>query len=71
MSEKIAGEKILSVPDMACEHCEARVAKALADAGVPDFSVALERKEVRLPADAVEKALAALEGAGYPSAVKA
>jgi copper chaperone CopZ len=56
----------LKVPDMNCEHCVARITKALEEQKL-NFKVSLVGKTVEIDGDetAVKSAFAALEGIGY------
>ncbi len=60
---------VLKVPDMSCEHCVARITKALNDEKL-SFKVILANKTVEVEGDeaAVDKAVAALDDIGYDSA---
>lgn len=57
---------ILNVPDMRCEHCVARITKALEEQKL-NFTVLLSSKTVEIDGDeaAVSKAVEALDDAGY------
>ena len=59
---------ILNVPDMSCSHCVGRITKAL-EAETLSFKVLLENKTVEIDGGEpeVEKAVAALDDAGYDS----
>ena len=59
---------ILKVPDMSCSHCVGRITKAL-EAEKLSFKVLLENKTVEIDGGEpeVEKAVAALDDAGYDS----
>lgn len=59
---------ILNVPDMSCSHCVGRITKAL-EAEKLNFKVLLENKTVEIDGGEpeVEKAVAALDDAGYDS----
>ncbi|WP_281745399.1 heavy-metal-associated domain-containing protein [Thermanaerovibrio acidaminovorans] len=60
----------LKVDDMSCEHCVRRITDALKSAGIQGFTVDLSSKSVSLASEGdVERAVEALEGAGYPSRV--
>ena len=56
---------------MACQHCVGRIKKALDAAGVTDYEVVLEAKEVRVEESQAPAAAAALSEAGYPGTPKA
>lgn len=57
---------VLKVPDMSCQHCVARITKALEEEKL-SFRVLLDSKTVELEGDeaAVQKAAAALDDIGY------
>lgn len=57
---------ILNVPDMSCEHCVARITKALEEQKL-NFTVLLSSKTVEIDGDeaALSKAVEALDDAGY------
>ncbi|PIE55302.1 MAG: heavy metal transporter [Dethiosulfovibrio peptidovorans] len=55
----------LSVPDMSCSHCEARITRILQDLGVPDFSVDLQARTVTVKAESLAAVLTALDDGGY------
>ncbi len=59
---------ILKVPDMSCSHCVGRITKALEEEKLR-FKVLLENKTVEIDGGEpeVEKAVAALDDAGYDS----
>ncbi len=59
---------VLKVPDMSCQHCVARITKALEEEKL-SFKVLLDSKTVELEGDeaAVQKAVAALDDIGYSS----
>lgn len=61
----------LSVPDMSCAHCEARITKALEELGAESFSVDLANKIVKVETDDVQRVIDALDEAGYDSYRKA
>ena len=60
-------KKVFSVPDMSCGHCVKAISKALTAAGISDFEVALDVKEVRVETDTPEKIAAILNDEGYPA----
>ncbi|MBQ7624558.1 MAG: heavy-metal-associated domain-containing protein [Clostridia bacterium] len=62
----------ISVPDMMCEKCAARIEKAVAKTKV-DFSVSLADKAVFIDGceKCAAKAAAAIKDAGYTPAVEA
>lgn len=64
-------KKTFKVADMACQHCVGRIKKALDAAGVTDYEVLLETKEVCVPAAQADTASSALSEAGYPAAPQA
>ncbi|NLD51475.1 MAG: heavy-metal-associated domain-containing protein [Clostridiales bacterium] len=57
---------ILSVPDMHCDHCVARITRALTKEGVP-FQVSLADKTVSVEGDAamVTRVVEALNDLGF------
>lgn len=59
-------KKTFEVADMACQHCVGRIKKALDAAGVTDYEVFLEGKEVRIEESQAAAAAAVLSDAGYP-----
>lgn len=61
----------LSVPDISCHHCVARISQALEEAGVPEYRVLLEEKIVEVETDDLEKVIAVLDEAGYDATLKA
>ena len=63
-------KKRFEVADMACQHCVGRIKKALDAAGVTDYEVVLEAKEVRVEEAQAATATAALAEAGYPGTPK-
>ena len=63
-------KKTFVVADMACQHCVGRIKKALDAAGVTDYEVVLEGKEVRVEESQAAAAVAALSDAGYPAVPK-
>ena len=63
-------KKTFSVPDMSCQHCAGRIKKALDAAGISDYEVVVESKEVHVETNAPEKICAVLDDAGYPAALK-
>ena len=56
---------ILSVPDMSCSHCEAKITGALEDLKLNSFSVDLANKLVTVETDHVQRVIDALDEAGY------
>ncbi|HON33260.1 MAG TPA: heavy-metal-associated domain-containing protein [Synergistales bacterium] len=54
------------VPDMSCGHCVKRITGVLESMGVSDFEVSLEEKKIFSGSPLEEKAVQALEEAGYP-----
>lgn len=63
-------KKTFEVADMACQHCVGRIKKALDSAGVTDYEVVLERKEVLVGEAQAAAAASALSDAGYPATPK-
>lgn len=61
---------VLSVPDMACHHCVARITKTLEKEGLPTFKVLLDDKTVDVETEALDALLGALDDASYPASVK-
>lgn len=64
-------KKVLSVPDMSCEHCKGRILKALDAVQGISAAVDLKKKTVTVTMDqeVADQALReAVEGAGYPVA---
>jgi len=61
---------VLQVPQMSCEHCVARITKALTEENI-DFIVSLENKTVQINGDNsnVSKAIEALDDIGYEAHV--
>lgn len=57
---------IIMIKDMNCEHCVARISKALEDAGI-EFEISLENKSVSVEknGDIVTRAKKAISEAGY------
>lgn len=60
----------LSIPEMHCEHCVARIQKALEDAGL-SFTVSLEDKSVTIDGaqDCVKKAVEELDDLGFSAVI--
>ena len=59
---------VLNVNGMMCAHCQARVEKAVADAGAANVKVSLENKNVTCDITApvtAEQIKAAITAAGY------
>lgn len=66
-------EKILEVQGMTCEHCKAKVEKALEEIeGVEEVKVSLFRKQVKVKGENLEdeKLVKAVEEAGYKAKIK-
>lgn len=66
-------EKILEVQGMTCEHCKAKVEKALEEIeGVEEVKVSLFRKQAKVKGENLEdeKLVKALEEAGYKAKIK-
>jgi Cu+-exporting ATPase len=64
--EVIKVDKVkVSVPEMSCGHCKANIEKALVGAGV-EGTVLLDSKEVEFNQADMDKAVEAIEAAGYP-----
>lgn len=59
---------VLQVPEMSCEHCVARISKALKEENI-DFTISLGEKVVTIHGDEskVSKAIDALDDIGYES----
>ena len=62
---------VISVEGMHCEHCVARIEKALGDAGLK-FSVSLAEKSVTIDGDknAVSLAVSEIEDLGFGAAIR-
>lgn len=60
----------LSVPEMSCAHCEARITKALEELELDSFSVDLAGKTVTVETDDVKRVIEALDEAGYDACQK-
>ncbi len=66
-------EKILEVQGMTCEHCKAKVEKALEEIeGVEEVKVSLFRKQAKVKGENLEgeKLVKAIEEAGYKAKIK-
>lgn len=66
-------EKILEVQGMTCEHCKAKVEKALEKIeGVEEVKVSLFRKQAKVKGENLEdeKLVKAVEEAGYKAKIK-
>ena len=66
-------EKILEVQGMTCEHCKAKVEKALEEIeGVEQVKVSLFRKQAKVKGENLEdeKLVKAVEEAGYKAKIK-
>lgn len=62
--------KTITVPDMMCPRCVARIKRALDEKSIP-AEVTLEGKKITLEDEYLEAALAVVTEAGYkPEAVK-
>ena len=59
----------LSVPDMSCMHCVKRIDKMLSQAGLSDFTIDLEQKEVRVTINDIGKVLGILTENDYPAKI--
>lgn len=55
----------LSVPDMSCSHCEARIKSILGGLGLSDFSIDLAARTVTVEASDLGRVLDALDDGGY------
>jgi cation transport ATPase len=55
----------VTVKDMNCDHCVATIDKALANAGINERDINLEKKTVTFDASHIEKGLEAIQNAGY------
>lgn len=66
----LAVKKVLYVEDMSCEHCVARIEKALKGGEVTDFEIDLAKKEVLIPEEFVGVAFTLLKECGYPAVQK-
>ncbi len=55
----------LSVPDMSCSHCEARITRILQELGVPSFSIDLAARTVTVETESLAAVLTALDDGGY------
>ncbi len=58
------------VPDMTCNHCRMRIAKALDEAGLKDYQISLEEKTVSVEAPDGETPRRVLDDAGYEAALE-
>lgn len=58
---------IINVPDMHCEHCVARITKALDEAGMK-FEVSLENKTVSVIEGDAAAAISELDDLGFEAA---
>lgn len=56
--------KVLNVPDMHCEHCVARITKALDEAGMK-FEISLENKTVSIIDGDAALAVSELDDLGF------
>ncbi len=56
---------VFSVPDISCNHCKMRISKALEAAGVTEFDVSVETKQVTAEATDASAVQAVIEDAGY------
>ncbi|ERT57362.1 copper chaperone CopZ [Peptoniphilus koenoeneniae] len=66
-------EKILEVQGMTCEHCKAKVEKALEGIeGVEEVKVSLFKKQAKVKGENLEdeKLVKAVEEAGYKAKIK-
>lgn len=66
-------EKILEVQGMTCEHCKAKVEKALEEMeGVEEVKVSLFKKQAKVKGENLEdeKLVKAVEEAGYKAKIK-
>ena len=66
-------EKILEVQGMTCEHCKAKVEKALEEIeGVEEVKVSLFRKQAKIKGENLEdeKLVKTVEEAGYKAQMK-
>ena len=66
-------EKILEVQGMTCEHCKAKVEKALEKIeGVEEVKVSLFKKQAKVKGENLEdeKLVKAVEEAGYKAKIK-
>lgn len=66
-------EKILEVQGMTCEHCKAKVEKALEEIeGVEEVKVSLFKKQAKVKGENLEgeKLVKAVEEAGYKAKIK-
>ncbi|MFU0842369.1 MAG: Heavy metal translocating P-type ATPase [Burkholderia sp.] len=61
---------LLSVPDMDCPVEEGEIRKAFEKAGVTGAAYNTVRREIKLPAASVKKALSAIAGCGYEASLK-
>lgn len=62
--------KTLSVPDIRCKNCVAKVTNALDNSGIEHKDVVLETKTVEVDDSAVEKACSVLDDIGFPATVQ-
>lgn len=60
---------VFSVPDMSCNHCRMRIAKALEATGLKDYEISVEHKTVSVEAPDAEAPRRAMDDAGYEAAV--
>ncbi len=66
-------EKILKIQGMTCEHCKAKVEKALKEIeGVEEVKVSLFRKQAKIKGENLEdeKLVKTVEEAGYKAQMK-
>ena len=66
-------EKILEVQGMTCEHCKAKVEKALEEIeGVEEVKVSLFKKQAKVKGENLEgeKLVKAVEEVGYKAKIK-
>ncbi|MCS7232855.1 MAG: heavy-metal-associated domain-containing protein [Synergistetes bacterium] len=58
---------ILKVPNISCDHCKKRIAKALEELGLKDFNISVEEKKIELNTENIEPILKKLSDIGYPA----
>ncbi len=57
-------KQVLHIQDMECIHCQTRIEKALANAGI-DFQVFLDTKTVIVPTERIVEAKEILDDLGF------
>ena len=59
-----------SVPDMTCDHCKMRIAKAMEAAGLKDYVISVEEKTVSVEAPDSETPKKIMADAGYEATLR-